>query len=91
LRSTRVEVVVGTDSDSFKRDKFDHIVVGSGGGDDTVSIDESNGIFTDTELTTLDGGDGDDILIGGDDDDVLVGGPGMDTLDEGPGNNILLP
>ena len=48
---------------------------------------------------TLEGGDGDDVLIGGagDDtllgdagDDVLLGGPGTDVLDGGPGDNIVI-
>ena len=46
---------------------------------------------------TLDGGEGNDILIGGDGndvllggagDDVLIGGPGIDILDGGPGDDI---
>ena len=48
---------------------------------------------------TIDGGDGDNVLIGGDGndillggvgDDVLLGGPGVDVLDGGPGDNILI-
>ena len=34
-------------------------------GDDVVRIDESNGVFTDTIPTTIDGGNGDDNLVGG--------------------------
>jgi Ca2+-binding RTX toxin-like protein len=50
-------------------------------------------------LLTLDGGDGDDILIGGDGDDVLlggagddvlIGGPGVDTIDGGPGDDVVI-
>jgi Ca2+-binding RTX toxin-like protein len=50
-------------------------------------------------LLTLDGGEGDDIVLGGagDDtllggpgDDVLIGGPGNDTIDGGPGSNIVI-
>ena len=50
-------------------------------------------------LLTLDGGDGDDVLIGGDGDDtllggagddVLIGGAGTDTLDGGPGDNVVI-
>ena len=40
-------------------------------------------------LLTLDGGDGDDVLIGGDGNDMLLGGPGDDVLIGGPGNDIL--
>jgi Ca2+-binding RTX toxin-like protein len=48
---------------------------------------------------TLDGGNGDDILIGGDGndtllgragDDVLIGGPGQDILDGSPGDDVIL-
>ena len=84
---TQVEVVVGADSDFFKRDKFDHIVVDAGGGDDTVSIDESNDIFTDTELTTLDGGDGNDTLLGGSGAETFMGGDGNDFVDGNRGND----
>ena len=84
---TQVEVVVGADSDFFKRDKFDHIVVDAGGGDDSVSIDESNGIFTNTELTTLDGGDGNDTLLGGSGADTFMGGDGNDFVDGNRGND----
>jgi len=86
---TRVEVVVGMDTDSFKRDKFDHIVVEAGGGDDTVSIDESNGVFTDTELTMLDGGDDNDTLLGGSGAETFVGGDGNDTINGGDGPDTL--
>ena len=50
-------------------------------------------------LLTLDGGNGDDVLLGGagDDtllggagDDVLIGGPGTDTIDGGTGDNVVL-
>jgi Ca2+-binding RTX toxin-like protein len=71
------------------------LVKGNTGNDSLVG---QNGIGTLTSLT-LDGGNGDDILLGGAgddtllggaDDDVLIGGPGLDTLDGGPGNNILI-
>ena len=50
-------------------------------------------------LLTLDGGDGDDVLLGGAGndtllggagDDVLIGGAGTDTLDGGPGDNVVI-
>ena len=65
---TTLEVAVdGKKSEdlSFKRSRFDSIVVDAGGGDDTVTVDESNGAFTDTEATTLNGEEGDDTLLGG--------------------------
>src|SRR5262249_41306015 len=45
---------------TFDRSQFDAIVVNAGRGNDTVSIDERNGAFTDTETTTLNGEEGDD-------------------------------
>jgi Ca2+-binding RTX toxin-like protein len=48
---------------------------------------------------TLDGGDGDDVLLGGAGndtllggagDDVLLGGGGVDILDGGPGDNVVI-
>jgi Ca2+-binding RTX toxin-like protein len=74
----------------------DRLVVKSMAGDDVV---DASGVAAGALLLTLDGGDGDDILIGGagDDtllggagDDVLLGGPGNDTIDGGPGSNIVI-
>ena len=55
-------------------------------GDDVV---DAWGLPADSLLLTLDGGDGDDILIGGDGDDTLLGGPGDDVLIGGPGNDTI--
>ena len=41
------------------------IIVKAGNGDDTVRIDESNGVFSDTIPTTINGGNGNDSLTGG--------------------------
>ena len=74
----------------------DRLTVNSLGGDDVI---DASGVAAGSILLTLNGGDGDDVLIGGagDDvltggagDDVLIGGPGNDTLDGGPGDNIVL-
>ena len=60
---------------------------------------DATGLSANSALLTLDGGDGDDVLLGGDGDDmllggagddVLIGGPGNDTMDGGPGDNIVL-
>ena len=73
---------------SFKRSRFDSIVVDAGGGDDTVKIDESNGAFTDTEATTLNGEGGDDTLLGGSFAETLSGGAGDDTVDGNRGSDV---
>jgi Ca2+-binding RTX toxin-like protein len=69
-------------------------VKGQDGGD----VLDATGLPADSALLTLDGGNGDDVLLGGDGndtllggegDDVLIGGPGLDTLDGGPGDNVI--
>jgi Ca2+-binding RTX toxin-like protein len=66
------------------------------GGDDVI---EASFVLAGGPSLSLDGGDGDDVLIGGDGndlmqggagDDVLIGGPGQDVLDGGTGDNILI-
>ena len=63
-------------------------------GDDVV---EASGLAAGAIQLTVDGGDGDDVLIGGDGndvlnggagDDVLLGGPGIDVIDGGDGDDI---
>jgi Ca2+-binding RTX toxin-like protein len=75
---------------------IDRLTVNSLGGDDVI---DASGVAAGSIPLTLDGGDGDDVLIGGagDDvllgaagDDVLIGGPGNDTLDGGSGDNVVL-
>ena len=79
----------------FEFDK-DRVEIRGLGGDDVI---EASAIGTNGPLLTLDGGDGNDILIGGggndtllggDGDDVLIGGGGTDVLDGGPGDNTVI-
>jgi Ca2+-binding RTX toxin-like protein len=74
----------------------DRVTVDALNGDDVV---EANGLSADSALLTIDGGEGDDVLIGGAGndtllgglgDDVLIGGEGNDVLDGGPGDNVVL-
>jgi Ca2+-binding RTX toxin-like protein len=74
----------------------DRITVNAQAGNDVV---DASGLAADSALLSVDGGDGDDVLIGGAGadtllggagDDVLIGGPGNDTLDGGPGDNVVL-
>ena len=74
----------------------DTLTINALAGDDVV---DASGLAANSIELTLDGGDGNDVLVGGagDDklfgregDDVLRGGPGQDALDGGPGNNILI-
>jgi Ca2+-binding RTX toxin-like protein len=73
----------------------DRLTVAALQGDDVV---DASALAADSALLTIDGGEGDDVLIGGagDDiltggagDDVLIGGPGNDTTDGGPGSNVV--
>jgi Ca2+-binding RTX toxin-like protein len=74
----------------------DRLTVNSLAGADVV---DASGLSANSALLTVDGGDGDDVLLGGDGDDVLlggagddvlIGGPGTDTIDGGPGDNVVL-
>jgi Ca2+-binding RTX toxin-like protein len=74
----------------------DRLTVNGLTGDDV--LDASAGEANSVPLT-LDGGDGDDVLIGGAGndtllgragDDILLGGPGQDILDGSPGDDIVI-
>ena len=60
---------------------------------------EASGVAAGAMQLTLDGGEGNDILVGGAGndtllggagDDVLIGGPGIDILDGGEGDDVVL-
>jgi Ca2+-binding RTX toxin-like protein len=87
---TTVELDVGDDGSanfSFDRALFDRVVVNAAAGDDTVVVDQTNGVFTDTEITTLNGQDGNDVLAGGSGAQILSGGRGNDTVDGNQGDD----
>jgi len=74
----------------------DRLLINTLGGEDVV---EASGVAVGALRLTLNGGEGNDVLIGseGDDvlmgglgDDILIGGSGNDVLDGGPGNNISI-
>jgi Ca2+-binding RTX toxin-like protein len=74
----------------------DRLTVRALAGSDVI---DASGLSAGSALLTLDGGEGDDVLLGGsgDDtllgdagDDVLIGGPGNDTIDGGTGDNVVL-
>ena len=72
------------------RDRFSRIRVNAARGDDLVRIDESNGAFTTTTPTQLNGQRGNDTLVGGSGADTLNGGDGNDNLVGGSGNETLI-
>jgi Ca2+-binding RTX toxin-like protein len=57
-----------------------------GAGDDTLKIDETNGVMPQGEFI---GGDGRDKITGGSGADTIVGGPGNDRVVGGPGNDTV--
>jgi len=71
------------------------IQVYGNGGNDTVTLDETNGalpaakLFGGTGNDTLTGGSGNDQLFGQDDNDILFGKGGFDLLLGGAGNDVL--
>jgi Ca2+-binding RTX toxin-like protein len=74
---------------TFDRSTFAQIVVEGGEEADTLVVDESNGVFTDTEVTTLVGAAGDDTLLGGSASELLYGGTGEDTIDGAGANDLM--
>ncbi|HMG98790.1 MAG TPA: hypothetical protein VK546_07715, partial [Gaiellales bacterium] len=84
-----LQVDVGDDGSadfSFARERVATIAVDAAAGDDLVRIDESNGVFTDSIPTTIDGGDGNDTIAGGKGIETLLGGNGNDSIDGNGGN-----
>jgi Ca2+-binding RTX toxin-like protein len=78
-----LEVDVGNDGTadfSFARASFNTIVLNGGGGNDALRIDESNGVFSDTQHTTILGGAGNDTVTGGSAGESFDLGTGTDTL-----------
>ncbi len=73
---------------SFERDRVAEIELDARAGDDRVRVDESNGVFTDTIPTTIDGGDGNDTLLGGSGAETLFGGDGSDSIDGNRGDDV---
>ncbi len=74
----------------------DRLVINGLGGDDVIN---ATGLAPGSIQLTVDGGDGNDILIGSRGNDTLIGGPGddilignggQDILDGGPGGNVIL-
>ena len=83
---------------SIPRAEVERLSLDGGNGDDSLRIDERNGVFTDTIPTTIDGGNGNDRIVGGagantlrggNGDDVLFGGAGVETLLGGNGDDTI--
>ena len=92
-QSDVLEVDVGDDGSpdfSFARSRIAKIAVSARSGNDAVRIDESNGSFTDTIPTTIDGGAGNDTIAGGKGVETLLGGDGNDSIDGNGGNDLAV-
>jgi Ca2+-binding RTX toxin-like protein len=88
-----LQIDVGDDGSanfSVARSDVTKLTVRAKGGNDLVRIDESNGAFTDTIPTTIDGGNGDDTIAGGKGVETLLGGRGSDSIDGNGGNDRAL-
>ena len=85
--ATTLEVVTPDGILAFARDTFTRIAVEADDGDDLLLIDQTNGVFTDTEATTLSGGHDDDDLLGGAGVETFLGGPGDDEIDGNQGTD----
>src|SRR5215211_7410595 len=89
---SRLQVDVGGNGSAeftFKRSAFNRIVVHGLSGVDALSINESHGVFTNTEATSLFGDNGNDLLRGGTGAEQLFGGSGNDTIDGKRGNDRI--
>ena len=87
-----LQVDVGDDGSAeftVRRRRFDRIVVNAGDGNDQVRIDESNGTFTTTTPTQINGQGGDDTLLGGSGAETLNGGDGNDVVDGNGGSDTV--
>ncbi len=89
---SRLQVDVGANGSAeftFNRSAFNRIVVHGAAGADALSINESYGVFTGSEATSLFGDTGNDLLRSGSAAERLFGGIGNDTIDGKRGNDLI--
>lgn len=75
----------GSGSQSFSLGSVSELNIRTGGGNDIINIAAAV-----TVPTTVDAGDGNDIIIGGGGRSVLIGGAGNDIIYGGAGDDVLL-
>ena len=88
-----LQVDFGDDGSAEFRVELRHVEridVDARAGDDLVRIDETNGAFTDSIPTTINGEGGDDNLAGGSGAELLLGGYGNDSIDGNRGDDLAL-
>lgn len=73
---------------SFDRSALNCIRIDARGGDDFIRIDDANGAFTNVQITTIYGGDGNDRLLGGSGAETFDGGDGEDFIDGQQGADV---
>ncbi|MGH3080126.1 MAG: hypothetical protein ACRDNH_03185, partial [Gaiellaceae bacterium] len=64
--TSRLQVDVGSNGSAeftFNRSRFSRIIVHAGSGSDTLSVDETYGVFVNREATTLFGDGGSDVIV----------------------------
>jgi hypothetical protein len=72
--------VVTASTSTCDRTTFSDISIRSGGGGDDVRMDESSGVFTDTEAVTIETGAGADTISGGAGGEVIAAGNDADFV-----------
>jgi len=77
-----VTVTINGEKHEFTAEEARTLIIDAGDGNDLVRINGSIGV-------TVNGGDGNDMLLGGDGNDTLNGGIGNDVLDGGDGNDQM--
>jgi Ca2+-binding RTX toxin-like protein len=85
--STSVGVTINGVTQHFDKGSFSAITVKAGGGNDTVSIDETYGSLG--MGVRVEGGGGGDQIHGSTLDDTLLGGDGLDYIFGGAGNDSI--
>src|SRR4051812_42304442 len=82
-RGAAIIVHQGSSTSRFsKKDHITKIVINAQGGNDQIKV-------TSRVAATIDGGDGNDLILGGSGDDLLMGGNGNDRIVGGAGNDSI--
>ncbi len=88
--ATKIHVVInGGASTDFLVGAVTSIVVNGLGGADTIRLSATNGTLPVTKPSTLNGGDGNDLIIGGNGNDFIYGGADNDSMFGQAGNDVI--
>ena len=86
--ATKLDVTIDGATTTFNVADVKRILAIGGKGNDSITIDETNGAITIPAI--LIGGNGNDTLTGGSGNDILIGGNGNDVLSGGAGNDRII-